>query len=236
MAVELSPLYPIFDAAYLPPPLAAARGAGMLRSPSELEAARGENVERQERLTLVVQALAAAGVTMLQYRNKHDDDAQVLRDATWLRQQAPVSLRIILNDRAHLVTDSGCDGVHIGQTDLSPEAARVLIGPERLLGLSTHGEAQLRAADLTTADYLAIGPVYATNSKSDAEAVVGTAGVRQARALTGKPLVAIGGITLARVSEVRAAGADSVAVISALFGSAAAPLEKLAGDFLAVFR
>jgi thiamine-phosphate pyrophosphorylase len=231
MAAELSPLYPIFDAAYLPGSI-----DGMLRSSSQQGAALPGDVERQEVLTRVAQSLAAAGVTMLQYRNKHEDDAQVLRDATWLRQQAPASLRIILNDRAHLVRESSCDGVHIGQTDLDPEAARVLIGPERILGVSTHNEAQLIAADLTTADYLAIGPVYATGSKLDAEAVVGLAGVRQARALTHKPLVAIGGITLARAADVRAAGADSLAVISALFGPAAAPLEKLAKDFLAVFR
>jgi thiamine-phosphate pyrophosphorylase len=211
MPIELSPLYPILDAAYLP-------------------------TQRQHSLTLIAQSLAAAGVTLLQYRNKHDDDAQVLHDATWLRQHAPASLRILLNDRAHLVLPSGCDGVHIGQTDLSLEAARHLIGPQRILGLSTHTEAQLSAADLTPADYLAIGPVYATSSKPDAEAIVGLAGVRQARALTSKPLVAIGGITLARAAEVRAAGADSLAVISALFAPSAAPLEKLAKDFLAVFR
>jgi thiamine-phosphate pyrophosphorylase len=215
----LSPLYPILDAGYLSPL---------------------DSAGRQEYLRSVAHALAAAGVTILQYRNKQDDDAQVLRDATWLRQQAPSTLSILLNDRVHLVEPSGCDGAHIGQTDLDPEAARALLGPHRILGLSTHTEAQLLSADLTTADYLAIGPVYATGSKADAEAVVGLEGVRRARALTRKPLVAIGGITLARAPEVRAAGADSLAVISALFDSPRASLQnslqKLAGDFLQVFR
>lgn len=211
----LSPLYPILDAGYLYPL---------------------DSSQRREYLHNVAQALAAAGVTIVQYRNKQDGDAQVLRDAIWLRRQAPSTLSIILNDRVHLVEPSGCDGAHIGQTDPSPEAARTLLGPHRILGLSTHTEAQLRAADLTTADYLAIGPVYATGSKPDADAVVGLEGVRHARALTRKPLVAIGGITLARAAEVRAAGADSLAVISALFSADAGPLENLAEDFLKVFR
>ncbi len=211
----LSPLYPILDASYLSP-----LNGG----------------QRREYFFNVAHALAAAGVTILQYRNKHDSDTQVLHDAILLRQQAPSTLSILLNDRVHLVEPSGCDGAHIGQTDPSPEAARALLGPHRIFGLSTHTEAQLRAADLTTADYLAIGPVYATGSKPDAEAVVGLEGVRRARALTRKPLVAIGGITPARAAEVRAAGADSLAVISALFGAGAGPLEKLAKDFLKVFR
>jgi len=209
----LSPLYPILDASYL-----------------------NSRDDRRAYLRDVAEALAEAGVTMLQYRNKLDDDTQVLRDATWLREAAPASLRILLNDRAHLVRESDCDGVHIGQTDLSPDAARALLGPDRILGLSTHDAGQVRAGDLTSADYLAIGPVYATGSKADAEAVVGLEGVRQARSLTARPLVAIGGITLARAAEVRAAGADSVAVISALFNVPSPLLAKLAGDFLEVFR
>jgi thiamine-phosphate pyrophosphorylase len=223
MPLLLSPLYPILNASYLPPALA----------PSDHV--------RVRMLTHIAQSLVAAGVTMLQYRNKLDDDDQVLRDTTWLRIHAPASLRIILNDRAHLVRESGCDGLHIGQSDLGPEAARALLGPDRILGLSTHGDEQVKAGDLTTADYLAIGPVYATGSKEDAEAVVGLEGVRSARSLTQKPLVAIGGITLARAAEVRAAGADSLAVISALFGekgngSPQASLQKLGEDFLHKFR
>ncbi len=219
MSPALSPLYPILDASYLP-------------------AEKHDAGERRRLLCYVVDALGAAGVTMLQYRNKQDDDAQVVGDARVLRSHAPPSLRILLNDRAHLVRDAGCDGVHIGQADLDPQQARASIGHERILGLSTHDAAQLRAGELSPADYLAIGPVYATDSKPNAEAVVGLEGVRQARALTRKPLVAIGGITLARAAEVRAAGADSLAVLSALFGQlgSGASLQKLAGDFLQVFR
>lgn len=125
-------------------------------------------------------------------------------------------LRWIMNDRADLCLAAEFDGVHVGQDDLSPESVRRIIGPERWLGVSTHNPEQLRAADATSADYLAIGPVFATTSKERPDPVVGLEGVRRARELTRKPLVAIGGITRANAASVIAAGADSVAVISDL--------------------
>ena len=103
-----------------------------------------------------------------------------------------------------------------GQDDLSPEGARKVIGDSRWLGVSTHNPAQLAGADRTGANYLAIGPVFATGSKANLDPVIGLDGVRQARMLTRKPLVAIGGITRANCREVIAAGADTVAVISDL--------------------
>ncbi len=244
MPLDLSPLYPILDASYLPRSIL---GDSLTRSlqAGKLGVEDPDNPlpcdeDRRALLTSMVGSLAQAGVTMLQYRNKQDDDLQVLRDATWLRRQAPRSLRIILNDRAHLVRKSGCDGVHLGQTDVNPSFARTLLGPQAIIGLSTHTTSQVRDGELSTADYLAIGPIYATGSKADAEAVIGLEGLSQARALTQKPLVAIGGITLARAAEVRAAGADSLAVISALFaeqgGSGTPSMEKLAKDFLELFR
>jgi thiamine-phosphate pyrophosphorylase len=121
-----------------------------------------------------------------------------------------------MNDRADLCLAVGFCGMHVGQDDLSPESARRLIGPELVLGISTHNPQQLRDADQTTADYLAIGPVFATSSKERPDPVVGLEGVRRARELTGKPLVAIGGITRANARFVIEAGADSVAVISDL--------------------
>ena len=232
MTLVLSPLYPILDASYLPN----STGAAPSGDPSENEDAR------KRYLADCAVALAEAGVTMLQYRNKRDSDEQVLRDAIWLSAHAPASLRIVLNDRVHLVQTSGCSGVHIGQSDLSVSEARALLGPASLVGLSTHNEAQLRAGMQTEADYLAIGPVYTTSSKQDAESAVGLEGVARARAISTKPLVAIGGIKLADAAAVRLAGADSLAVISALFGrpqaSAQAPasLAKLAEDFMQVFR
>jgi thiamine-phosphate pyrophosphorylase len=128
----------------------------------------------------------------------------------------PLSVRLIMNDRADLCLAVDFDGVHVGQDDLSPESVRKIIGPDRWLGVSTHNPQQLCEADLTSADYLAIGPVFATSSKEKPDPVVGLDGVRRARALTRKPLVAIGGITRANAASVIEAGADSVAVISDL--------------------
>ena len=126
------------------------------------------------------------------------------------------SFRLIMNDRADLCVAAEFDGLHIGQDDLSPAAARRIIGPDRWLGISTHNPEQIAEADKTDADYLAIGPVFATTSKANPDPVVGLEGVRRARELTRKPLVAIGGITRANVRSVIDAGADSVAVISDL--------------------
>ena len=145
---------------------------------------------------------------------------------------SPPYLRLIMNDRADLCLAAELDGVHVGQEDLSPESVRAIIGPDRWLGVSTHNPEQLREADETSADYLAIGPVFATSSKENPDPVVGLEGVRRARALTRKPLVAIGGITRANAASVIAAGADSVAVISDL---ARAP-GKSAEDFFRILR
>ena len=245
MPVALCPLYPILDASYLPGSILTDELAQRLLFTNANIANPDTRLpgdgERHSLLSHIVRSLAEAGVSMLQYRNKHDPDLQVLRDATWLRRQAPPSMRMIVNDRMHLVEASGCDGVHLGQGDRTPEEARLLLGEKCIIGLSTHDDAQIRRGTQGAADYLAIGPVYATGSKANPEAAVGLEGVRQARALTRKPLVAIGGITLGRADEVRAAGADSLAVISALFGQQAgeraeASLAKLAKDFLEVFR
>jgi len=142
------------------------------------------------------------------------------------------SVRLIMNDRADLCLAAEFDGVHVGQEDLSAEAVRKIIGPERWLGVSTHNPEQLREADLTSADYLAIGPVFATSSKERPDPVVGLEGVRRARQLTRKPLVAIGGITRANAASVIEAGADSVAVISDLLREP----RKSAEEFLRILR
>jgi thiamine-phosphate pyrophosphorylase len=160
--------------------------------------------------------LVSGGVTLLQYRNKGGTSRQILDDARELRAQLGDSARLIMNDRADLCLAAGFGGVHVGQEDLSPDGARRVLGPDLWLGVSTHNPEQLRVADATTADYLAIGPVFATGSKEQADPVVGLEGVRVARSLTRKPLVAIGGITRANALAVVEAGADSVAVISDL--------------------
>ena len=140
----------------------------------------------------------------------------MLEQARELRRRLRDKIRLIMNDRADLCLAAGFDGLHVGQEDLSPESARRVIGPKLWLGVSTHNPEQLREADQTTADYLAIGPVFATSSKERPDPVVGLEGVRRARELTRKPLVAIGGITRGNARSVLDAGADSVAVISDL--------------------
>lgn len=160
--------------------------------------------------------LALGGVTFLQYRNKSGNARQMLDQARELRQRLGNSVKLIMNDRADLCLAAGFEGIHLGQDDLSPEDARRVIGSNLMLGISTHNPEQVIAADKTSADYVAIGPVFATSSKANPDAVIGIDGVRAARPLTRKPLVAIGGITRANCRSVMDAGADSVAVISDL--------------------
>ena len=160
------------------------------------------------------QKLHQGGVRWLQYRAKQLPARSALAHAKALRQTFP-KLTLIMNDRADLCLAADFDGVHVGQDDLWPGAVRPLVG-NRIVGVSTHSPEQVAEASASPADYVAIGPVFATGSKPNPDPVVGLEGVRRARQLTTKPLVAIGGITLANCREVRAAGADSVAIISAL--------------------
>ncbi len=176
--------------------------------------------------------LASAGVTLIQYRNKSGNARVMLEQARELKERFGDSVRLIMNDRADLCLAADFDGIHVGQDDLSPESVRGIIGPERWLGVSTHNPEQLRDADLTSADYLAIGPVFATSSKEKPDRVVGLEGVRRARDLTKKPLVAIGGITRTNAALVMEAGADSIAVISDLLREP----RKSAEEFLAILR
>ena len=176
--------------------------------------------------------LAAAGVTLLQYRNKCGNARQMLDEARELRGRLGANVKLIMNDRADLCLAAGFDGLHMGQDDLSPESARKIIGPARWLGVSTHNPDQLAAADKTSADYLAIGPVFRTTTKANPEPVVGLEGVCRARELTRKPLVAIGGITRANARSVIEAGADAVAVISDLLLDPG----KSAEEFLRILR
>lgn len=190
-----------------------------------------------EDLAAFAQQLVAGGCTLLQYRNKSGnarvmlEQARELRKRSWaepapsagsgrtlsLQKGVPAPpARLIMNDRADLCLIAEFDGVHVGQDDLLPESVRSIIGTGRWLGVSTHNPEQIQEADQTSTDYLAIGPVFSTSSKDKPDPVVGLEGVRRARQLTRKPLVAIGGITRANAASVMEAGADSVAVISDL--------------------
>jgi thiamine-phosphate pyrophosphorylase len=222
---------------------------------------------RGVRLRKFAVGLRAAGVSLVQYRDKSGSPAEVLAGAAVLRgvmrDGEGVTPRqamelpdmghprcwLVMNDRADLAVLAGFDGVHVGQGDLLPEDVKAVVlrtmptlatiepslrwGTQScgVVGVSTHTEAQVWTAELSCADYVAIGPVFATGTKVDAEAVVGLEGVRRARALTAKPLVAIGGITRENARSVVDAGADSVAVISGLF-VAGESVEKVARDFL----
>ncbi|HWR34777.1 MAG TPA: thiamine phosphate synthase [Clostridia bacterium] len=163
--------------------------------------------------------LTAGGVTLMQFRAKDAEAASVLSHARELRRVLGPAVRLIMNDRADLCIAAGFNGVHVGQDDLSPEGARTVVGPQRWIGVSTHNVDQVSLADTTSADYIAIGPVFATGSKQNPDPVVGLEGVRAARAATHKPLIAIGGITRANCHSVLKAGADSVAVISDLLAN-----------------
>jgi thiamine-phosphate pyrophosphorylase len=183
-------------------------------------------------LCLAATELAAGGVTLLQYRNKTDNARQILEQARELKRRLGTSVKLIMNDRADLCLAAGFDGVHVGQDDLSPAGVRAVIGNSLWLGVSTHNPEQLAATDTTSATYLAIGPVFPTQSKANPDPVIGLDGVRQARALTRKPLVAIGGITRGNCRSVIEAGADAVAVISDLIREPG----KSAEEFFRILR
>lgn len=187
---------------------------------------------QQDEMLQTAEQWVKAGVTLLQYRDKSGDARQILAGVQAVKEAItnfcgaslrgtgegarPHVFHLIMNDRADLCLAAEFDGVHVGQDDLSPESVRKIIGASRWLGVSTHNPEQVAAADQTSADYIAIGPVFATASKVKPDPVVGVEGVRRARALTSKPLVTIGGITRQNCRSVIDAGADSVAVISDL--------------------
>ncbi len=191
-------------------------------------------------LRAFAEQLRDAGVRLLQYRDKAAGPQAILRSCAELSAVfAGTPATLILNDRADLAAIAAAGsmtwGVHVGQDDLLPSDARSVVGAGAVIGLSTHAPEQIQPAAENSADYLATGPVFATNTKLDAEAVIGLDGVRRARALTAKPLVAIGGITLENARSVIDAGADSVAVISGLFVPGRS-VRDVAADFLARLR
>lgn len=157
--------------------------------------------------------LASAGVELMQYRDKQATPRALLDVATALVQRLKsFPARIIVNDRPDIATIASAAGVHVGQEDLPVSAARAIVGHDRWVGVSTHTLDQVRQADSTSADYIAFGPIFPTTTKIPADPVVGIDELRRARALTRKPLVAIGGITLDLAEKVWREGADSLAV------------------------
>lgn len=165
----------------------------------------------------VVRVAATAGVKLFQYRNKAASMKTAYAEALPLRELAhELGALFVVNDRCDLALAVDADGVHLGQGDLPLNLARQVMGPDKLIGISTHKAEQVLAATADGPDYLGFGPIFTPGSKLDHDPVVGLQGLRTIRTLTALPIFAIGGITADRAEEVIRAGADGVAVISAI--------------------
>jgi len=175
---------------------------------------------------------AAAGAKNFQYRNKTASMKVAYEEALALRKIAQeLDVLFIVNDRCDLALAVDADGVHLGQGDLPFYLARNVMGPDKLIGLSTHNHQQILAATVAGPDYIGFGPIFKPGSKTDHDPVVGLAGLRGIRSLTSLPIFAIGGITLDQVENVMRAGANGVAVISAIIK--AADVRQTVSDFVA---
>ena len=190
-------LYPILD-------------AGILPAHPEARAAF---------LTHLGRELAATDLTLLEYRNKRDSDAQIFADAQLLRSLLPAGrVRLVLDDRVDVALAAAFDGVHVDAGDLPPQAARTLLGPDRIVGTSASSEAALAAALAQPVDYVAFGPIFPTTTKQTDVTPIGIEGVRRFRALAANTvLFAAAGITLDTAPAILAAGASAVAVSAAIF-------------------
>ncbi len=177
--------------------------------------------------------LSEAGVELMQLRHKRATPRQIYTESRALVERfAGSGIRLIVNDRPDIAAMIGAGGVHVGQEDLPVEAARAICGGDCWVGISTHNLAQLREANQTSADYIAVGPIFPTAAKENPDPVVGIDFLRLARQETRKPLVAIGGITIESAAEVFRAGGDSVAVIRDLL-EAPSPSRR-AREYLAI--
>jgi len=180
--------------------------------------------------------LSAGGATLIQLREKHLAPRDFYREAEEaLRVARARGASLIINDRVDIALALQADGVHLGQNDLPPAAAREILGERAVIGFSTHNVEQAIEAARLPVDYIAIGPIYPTASKENPDPVIGLEGLRRARRAIGRiPLVAIGGIRLENMSEVFEAGADAVAVISLLLADPKG-IEERTREILASF-
>jgi len=165
-------------------------------------------------------SLAEAGVRLLQYRNKSAPARRYLESSRELAESLrPRGVSFFVNDRPDVAALAGATGVHVGQEDLDVEQARRVLGQDKLVGVSTHNLEQFERAAASSADYIAVGPIYDTSTKANPDPVVGVDLLRRVRGLSDKPVVAIGGITLANARAVMSAGASAVAIITDLLPS-----------------
>lgn len=175
------------------------------------------DASRERPLLDILKQAADGGARLFQYRNKTASMLAAYREAAALRRATQdVGATFLVNDRCDLALAVEADGVHLGQQDLPIEMARAILGAGKLIGVSTHTDAQVRAAAQAGADYLGFGPVFTPLSKRNHEPIVGIEGLRRIRGLTTLPVFAIGGITPDRVPALAEVGADGVAVISAI--------------------
>ena len=168
----------------------------------------------------IVQTALDAGVRLFQFRMKTPEARRFYETAAVLCPLVKKGGGIfIVNDRVDVAKAIGADGVHLGQEDLPLADARAILGSGKLIGISTHNPAQAVEAEAGGADYIGFGPIFPTATKENPDPVVGVAGVREARAKVRLPIVAIGGITAKNAADVRAAGADCCAVVSAVLAA-----------------
>jgi len=182
----------------------------------------------------VLKQAGEAGVQLIQYRDKHGSLNEMYQQAMVLRDLAgKMGMTFIVNDRCDLAKSVEADGVHLGQSDLPLDAARELMGSDCLIGISTHQEEEVKIAIEGGADYLGFGPIYGTTTKKDHEPLVGLEGLQRVRSFTTLPIFVIGGITSQVVPDLIAAGADGVAVASAIVK--ATDIESAVQPFIAAF-
>jgi len=161
----------------------------------------------------LAEALFEGGARLVQVRNKNASARDALKQVERILALAPPDALVLVNDRVDIALISGAAGVHLGQTDVPPKAAREILGPNRIIGISTHNLQQAMDADGQPVDYVALGPIFATTTKSNPDPVVGVELLRAASQILHRPLVAIGGITMRNIGDVLDAGAGSLAVI-----------------------
>jgi thiamine-phosphate pyrophosphorylase len=165
--------------------------------------------------TQFAQIMSDVGVRLLQYRNKTASSRELLEKSSELASLlVGKGVTFLVNDSPDVARSSKADGVHVGQNDMSVSEARALLGRRKLVGVSTHSLEQFEAAARSSADYIAVGPIFPTRSKLNPDPVVGIDFISRVRPLIDRPIVAIGGITLENAARVKEAGADCVAVMS----------------------
>jgi thiamine-phosphate pyrophosphorylase len=175
------------------------------------------SLETLDTMTFGVRSLARAGCRLVQLRAKDLSGEEFHRWALAAREASrECGIRLVINDRVDVALLVGADGVHLGQDDLSPEGAREILGASAIIGLSTHDVDEAHRAATAPVDYLAIGPIFETSTKTSGRSTLGVEGARAVRAVVDRPLVAIGGITLESAPALLEAGIDGLAVISAL--------------------